>query len=176
VSKGLRMFPLRAHASAFVRPRLKGETDTMGISYALQDVVLMPSPINPSWIEEGDPRATSALLARSTDGSTSTFLWECTAGKFTWRYGADETVHFLEGTVVISSQGMPSRRFGQGDTVHFTRGSKATWIVDDRIRKVAFCRSALPAPFQHLTRVARNTARWLRSRGSAPAAGSLSPL
>ena len=49
----------------------------------------MPSPINPSWIEEGDPRATAALVARSTDGSTSTFLWECTAGKFTWRYGTD---------------------------------------------------------------------------------------
>lgn len=145
------------------------------ISYALQDVVLMPSPINPSWIEEGDPRATAVLVARSTDGSTSTFLWECTAGKFTWRYGTDETVYFLEGTVVISSKGMPSRRFGRGDTVHFTRGSKATWVVHDRIRKVAFCRSALPAPVQHLTRVARNAVRWLRSRGSAQMAGSFSP-
>lgn len=159
---------------------LKRESETLGnlseISFALQDVVLMPSPINPSWIEEGNPRATAALVARSTDGSTSTFLWECTAGRFTWRYGADETVHFLEGTVVISSKGMPSRRFGRGDTVHFTKGSKATWVVHDRIRKVAFCRSALPAPVQYLTRVARNAVRWLRSRNSAQAAGSFSPL
>jgi uncharacterized protein len=151
-------------ASAFVR-----ESETMGISeisYVLRDVVLMPSPIDPSWIEEGDPRATGALLARSTDCSTTTFLWECTAGKFTWRYGVDETVHFLEGEVDISSEGMPSHRFGRGDTVHFTRGSKATWVVHDRIRKVAFCRSTLPAPVQHLTRVARNAARWLLSRGA----------
>jgi uncharacterized protein len=136
----------------------------------------MPSPINPSWIEEGDPRATAALLTRSLDGSTTTVLWECTAGKFTWCYWGDETAYFLEGAVDISSEGMPSRRFGRGDTVHFARGSKATWIVHDRIRKVAFCRSALPASVQRLTRVARNAARWLRSRGSAQATGSFSPL
>ena len=142
------------------------------ISYALQNATLIPSPINPNWIEEGDPRATAALLATSVDGSTATFLWECTAGKFIWRYGGDETLHFLEGTVVISSEGVPPRRFGPGDTVHFTRGSSATWVVHDRVRKIAFCRRALPAPAQRLTRAARTTVRWLRSRRSAQAGGS----
>jgi uncharacterized protein len=166
-----RMVALYGRVSAF-------ESGTMGaseISYALGDIVLLPAPITPSWIEEGDPRASAALVARSTDGSTTTFVWECTAGKFTWRYGGDETVHFLEGSVVISSEGMPPRRFGRGDTIHFTRGSKATWVVDDRIRKVAFCRGALPAPLQRLMRVARNTVRRfgiarLRSGGSTASA------
>jgi len=140
-----------------------------------QDAVLTPSPFDHSWIEEGSPQAASALLERSKDSAVSIVVWECTAEKFTWRYKCDETAYFIEGSVVISSEGMPPQRFGPGDTVHFPKGSSATWIIDDRIRKIAICRSVLPAPIQSVERVAGTAVRWLRSRVSAQPAES-SPL
>lgn len=30
-----------------------------------------------------------------------TLVWDCTPGKFMWHYDQDETVHILEGRVVL---------------------------------------------------------------------------
>jgi len=160
------------------KPRKRNMTraDT-GISYAPEPTALAPAPINPDWIEGGNPSASAALLAQSADGATSAFIWECSPGKFTWRYSNDETVHFLDGSVIISCDGMPPRRFRRGDTIHFPKGSQATWVIEKRIRKVAFCRSVLPEPLPRLERLLRRVLRWLRARRSGePAAAHASLL
>lgn len=134
------------------------------------DVVLAPAPINPSWILSGEPTARCAVLSSSADRGAWTVLWECTSGRFTWRYDIEETVHFLEGSVVIGGRGMPARRYGPGDTVHFPRGAVATWEVEGVIRKVAFCRRAPPRPLAHLLRIARGVSRRLNAlAGRGPA-------
>ena len=128
---------------------------------------LAPAPINPQWIEGGDPRASLAILAYSDDRATSTMLWECTAGRFTWRYHCDETIYFLDGEVMISVGGRPARRYGAGDTLHFSRGAVATWEVKSFIRKVAFCRSPPPRLFIAARLLARAAYHRLRGRRDA---------
>jgi uncharacterized cupin superfamily protein len=140
-----------------VRDRMNGAT-------------MSSAPINKDWIEKGDPRARLAVLAYSDDRATSTILWECTAGKFTWRYGIDETIYFLDGEVSISIGGEPAKRYGAGDSIHFSRGAVATWEVETFIRKVAFCRSVLPRPFIEARRLARSLYLRLRGRNDALAA------
>ncbi|MDE3175896.1 MAG: DUF861 domain-containing protein [Pseudomonadota bacterium] len=146
----------------FVREKMKGAQMTS-------------APINKDWIEEGDPRASLAILAHSDDCASTTILWECTAGKFTWRYNIDETIYFLDGEVLISVAGQPARQFGPGDSIHFSRGAVATWEVKTFIRKVAFCRSVLPRPFIAARRVLRAAYHRLRGRrdglATAPAFG-----
>jgi len=136
---------------------------------------MTPAPINKDWIEGGDPQAKLAILAYSDDRATSTILWECSAGLFTWRYNCDETIYFLDGEVMISVGGKPARRYGAGDALHFSRGAVATWEVKGFIRKVAFCRNPPPRLFIAARRVARAVYHRLRGRRdglvSAPAFG-----
>lgn len=148
--------------SEFVRDKMKG-------------AAMVAAPINPKWIEGGDPQASISILAYSDDRATSTILWECTAGKFTWRYNIDETIYFLDGEVFISIDGKPARRYGAGDSIHFSRGAIATWEIETYIRKVAFCRSVLPRPFIRARVLARSLYHRLRGRrdalNAAPAFG-----
>ncbi len=128
---------------------------------------MTPAPIKKEWIEGGDPQASLAILAYSDDRVTSTILWECTAGLFTWRYSFDETIYFLDGEVVISVEGRPARRYGAGNSIHFSRGAVATWEVKGFIRKVAFCRSPPPRLFVTGRRIARAVYHRLRGRRDA---------
>jgi uncharacterized protein len=82
------------------------------ISRALVEVAsralqMKPSPIEKSWIIEGDPVAQLSLLSKSADGQAWTVIWQCSAGKFHWYYDFDETVMILEGSIVIESDGIP---------------------------------------------------------------------
>jgi uncharacterized cupin superfamily protein len=104
---------------------------------------LEPAPIDPSWIHNGAPEARNRVMARSRDGTAHTFLWECTAGSFTWRYHDDETLYVLEGEAVLL-EGEAERRIAPGDLVFFAAGARVTWRIDSYIRKVAFVRRALP--------------------------------
>ena len=79
---------------------------------ATTDVELRSAPIEPSWIIEGHPMARNALLSRSEDGTASTIVWECTEGKFNWYYDIDETIHILEGSIVLESDTMKPTQFG----------------------------------------------------------------
>src|SRR4051812_17962620 len=105
--------------------------------YMSTDVPLNRSPINPDWVESGTPEANSAVLGTSDDRLVTAVLWTCTPGRFTWHYGVDESIYFLEGRVTISMPGQPARKFGAGDFVHFSKGAVATWVIDSTIRKVA---------------------------------------
>lgn len=108
------------------------------------DVELRAAPIEPTWIIEGNPIARNALLSRSEDGTASTIVWECTEGKFNWYYDIDETIHILEGSIMLESDTMKPTRFGPGDVVFFKNGAHARWHVEGRVRKLAFCRTTQP--------------------------------
>jgi uncharacterized cupin superfamily protein len=103
-----------------------------------------PCPINPDWILEGKPVARIELLSSSVDGNANTFYWDCTAGRFNWFYSSDETLHILEGSVILKSPSGKVRRCVAGDTVFFPRGSSAEWTIEKYIRKLAFARAPLP--------------------------------
>ncbi|HLW91984.1 MAG TPA: cupin domain-containing protein [Roseiarcus sp.] len=109
-------------------------------------VEFAPSPINWDWVLEGAPKARSVILSRSQDQTACTIMWDCTAGKFRWIYDFDETIHFLEGSVLIDDGGSAPRLLGPGDVVFFPAGSSAIWSIENYVRKLAFCRKALPAP------------------------------
>ena len=47
---------------------------------------LKPSPIEPSWIIEGNPVAQASLLSKSDDGQAWTVVWQCSKGTFDWYY------------------------------------------------------------------------------------------
>ncbi len=107
-------------------------------------VDLAPAPIEPSWIIEGNPTATSCTIARSSDGLGSTIVWHCTAGKFNWYYDFDETILILEGAITLESEGMPAKRYGPGDVIFFRDGAHAKWHVEGHVKKLAFCLKTQP--------------------------------
>src|ERR1700739_71802 len=108
------------------------------IQFGTAQVNLNPSPIRPDWILEGNPTARNKLLSSSADGTASTLIWDCTAGRFNWFYGVGETVYVIEGGVVVTDVTGTARRLRAGDTIFFPAGSRAEWHVEDYIRKIAF--------------------------------------
>jgi hypothetical protein len=108
------------------------------------NVDLKPSPIEPSWILEGNPEACSHALSTSACRTAKTLIWSCTAGKFKWYYDLDETIMILEGSIVLESEGMPPKRYGVGDVIFFREGAHAKWHVEDYVKKVAFLRQSNP--------------------------------
>lgn len=98
------------------------------------------SPIYGAWILEGNPIARNKLLSSSADGMASTYIWDCTAGRFNWHYAIDETVYVLAGSVVIKDVTGARRHLIAGDTVLFQAGTHAEWNVESYVRKIAFCR------------------------------------
>ena len=135
-------------------------------------VQLNLSPIRAEWVLEGNPITHTRLLATSADGTANTLIWDCSAGRFNWFYDIDETIYFLEGTVKIKDETGAVRQLGAGDWLFFPAGSHAEWTVDHYVRKIAFCRQALPKPVLLLRRVYRLFKR-LIGRGPASDAPSM---
>jgi uncharacterized protein len=123
------------------------------------DLELKDSPIEPSWVIEGNPVAQNALLSKSADRMAWTYVWQCTGGTFNWYYDCDETAYLLEGSIVLESEKMGPKRYGPGDVVFFKRGAHARWHVEGHVRKLAFCRHTLPVyialPLRALARLNR---------------------
>jgi uncharacterized cupin superfamily protein len=107
---------------------------------------LMPSPIRPNWVLEGNPVACNQLLSVSADGNARSYIWDCTAGRFNWFYKADETIYVIEGGVVLTDGTGTARRLCAGDTIFFPAGAHAEWHVENYIRKFALVRTPLPKP------------------------------
>jgi uncharacterized cupin superfamily protein len=114
------------------------------VKLAVEKVDLNPSPIRPSWVLEGNPVARNRLISASADGTASTLIWDCTAGRFNWYYDVDETIYVINGGVVVKDFGGAARRLTAGDTIFFPAGARAEWHVEVYIRKIAFCRTPLP--------------------------------
>jgi uncharacterized protein len=115
------------------------------IQFGVGSVTLGPAPINPAWIIEGSPVARNGLVSSTADGNSSTWMWDCTAGKFNWYYDIDEIVYFIEGSVIIRDTGGTHEplHLNAGDTVFFPAGSSAEWTVPHYIRKFAILRSPM---------------------------------
>jgi uncharacterized cupin superfamily protein len=114
------------------------------IEVAHTAAILKPSPIQPSWIVEGDPVAQASVLSKSTDGLAWTMVWQCSDGKFNWYYQVDETILILEGSIVLESDTMSPTRYGPGDVIFFKDGAHAKWHVEGHVRKLAFLRRPHP--------------------------------
>jgi uncharacterized cupin superfamily protein len=127
-------------------------------------VTLNPSPINPDWILEGSPVARNSVLSRSRDGTACTLVWECTPGKFVWHYTTDETIHILEGRIVLDDGVEAPRSLGAGDVVFFPAGAVVRWTVEAHVRKLAFFRRQLPKPIALVTEAARRAKGLIRNR------------
>jgi uncharacterized protein len=125
---------------------------------------LKPNPIQPAWILDGQPMARAELLSSSADGTASTYFWDCTAGRFNWFYSFDETFHILEGAVTLKYPSGAAHRVVAGDTVFFPAGSSAEWTVDNYVRKLAFCRTPVPAYLQLARQMARRLKRAVRGK------------
>ena len=109
-------------------------------------VDLKPAPINPDWIRAGTPTARNAVLSVSRDRAACTLVWDCTPGAFEWHYDTDETIHILEGSIVLDDGFAPPRRLGPGDVVLFPKGAVVKWTVETHVRKIAFFRRPVPRP------------------------------
>ena len=144
---------------------------TVPIVFGTTSVELKPAPINPDWIKAGAPIARNALLSSSYDRTACAMVWDCTPGKFVWHYDIDETIHLLEGSIVLDDGVAPLRRFGPGDVVFFPAGAVVNWTVETHVRKLAFFRRQLPKPIALMARAVSKAKRIVRDRllpGSAP--------
>ena len=129
------------------------------------NIDLKPSPIEPSWILEGNPEARSHVLSTSACGTATTLIWSCTKGKFNWYYDVDETIMILEGSIVLESEGIPPKRYGVGDVIFFRNGAHAKWHVEGHVKKIAFCRKTNPVMIGFLIRVVNKLKKILVSTG-----------
>lgn len=141
-------------------------------------VDLKSAPINPAWIRGGNPVARNALLSASRDRMACTLVWDCAPGEFEWHYDTEETIHILEGSVVLDDGCAPARRLGPGDVVLFPQGAVVRWTVETHVRKLAFFHRPLPVPVSLVLRViakARTLVRRQLMSGSAPRPMALAP-
>ena len=120
----------------------------------VQDANLQPEPIPEAWVLSGQPLARAAELSRTADGGRVTFLWDCTAGEYLWRYAVHETVEILEGEAMVDDGSGP-RMLTAGSQARFRAGSIARWRVPSYVKKVAYCRDPRPQVLRFAARVAR---------------------
>lgn len=102
---------------------------------------LSAQPIDPTWIKEGNPEARAVTLSESLDGTMTSGLWECTAGKFKYVYEVDEVVHILEGEAHVND-GKKTHVLTPGTVVFFPCGLVADWEVPKYVKKVFILRAA----------------------------------
>src|SRR5258708_32992382 len=122
----VRIPPTALHNAHDRFPKMAVESSiTLGTSSAR----FTPNPIHAAWILEGNPIARVELLSSSADGTASTYYWDCTAGRFNWYYGFDETLQILEGSVTLKEPSGRTRHVAAGDVVFFPAGSRAAWTV-----------------------------------------------
>jgi uncharacterized protein len=133
---------------------------------------LEPAPILPALA--GTPAARSKILARSRDRTSWIMVWECTAGRFVWNYGIDETVVVISGEVFISNGKGEERRISQGDMAFFPAGSSCVWRVNDHVKKIAILRQDLPPPLGIGVRVWHKLLGIMRLRGQSSLIPSIS--
>jgi uncharacterized cupin superfamily protein len=141
------------------------ELDTLEQTISLEQLGIMrqnahaltPAPIPPAWVIEGDPVARNRRLAGSTDQLSTTYMWDCTAGRFNWHYDEDAIIHVLEGSAMVQDAAGLRQRLQPGDTFLFAAGSSYQWTVYHYIRKIAF----LHSPLSPGMRLVRGILKWL---------------
>lgn len=143
------------------------------ITFGTAQVELGLAPMRDAWILEGTPVTRNKMLSGSTDGSATTYIWDCTAGRFNWYYDIDETVYVIEGSVTVKDHRGGSRKLVAGDTAFFPAGSSAEWTVEKYVRKVAFLQVPMPRPLRLAKRVVRSLKRLVRGNSAGDAAPNM---
>lgn len=118
-----------------------------------ENVPLQSSPIHPDWVVSGQPQARAGSHSKNVDGWAETMHWDCTAGKFRWHFGWEETVVILEGSVSVTDASNKTTTLRAGDVAYFPADSWFTWEVETYVRKIAFCRRPVGRPARMLARV-----------------------
>ena len=129
---------------------------------------LEPEPIPRDWILSGAPEASAKTLQRGRDWLQSIVVWECTAGLFKWHYNKDEILFVIAGHATLTNERGEEREFGPGDTVFFPAGVSCTWLIKDRVRKVAILRETLWWPLGVFVKVWAKLLRMLGLAGKSP--------
>lgn len=129
---------------------------------------LVPSPIPKAWVLEGNPTARSKRLAVSTDQLAAAWMWDCTAGRFNWFYDDDETVHVLEGFVLVEDAAGVQQKLQAGDTFLFPAGSWYQWTVRDYVRRIAFTHPPLSRELRIIRGILRRLTAPFRRKPVAP--------
>lgn len=95
---------------------------------------LKPLEVNSSWVIEGKPNFRATEFFKSSDGKTTSGIFECDASTFEWHYSHDEAIYILEGGVELEYLG---KKFSlkAGDSAFFRAGTVARWKVPQHIRK-----------------------------------------
>jgi uncharacterized cupin superfamily protein len=136
---------------------------------------LTPAPIPREWILEGNPLARNRHIAGSTDGRASTYMWDCTAGRFNWFYGVDETVYLLEGSITVVGSTGQVNHLRAGDTFCFPEGTRFQWTVPTYVRKIAFIHVPISPKLRFVMRISRAVTGLLRGKRATPPGGDSSP-
>jgi hypothetical protein len=131
------------------------------------DVELESEPIPADWVLSGEPKARIKKLAVSHDWTSSVVVWDCTAGRFHWHYGVDESVFVLSGEAFMLKENGEERRFGAGDMGFFPAGTSCTWRVPDGFKKVAVLRETMWRPLGICLKAAKKLLRILGLSGKS---------
>ncbi len=138
------------------------------IQHGPKKTVWNSAPIDPTWILEGDPQASSIILSETADRSVLTVQWKCTPGKFNWHYDYDEPLYVLSGEAVIRDlSNQREYRLTAGSSMLFPRYSSAQWTVTRTITKIAVVHSPLSPKLLALQAV------WRALKGTRKVAGAL---
>lgn len=138
-----------------------------GVFRPLADIELRDDPIEPAWVLAGTPRARSGCHSTNTDGWAATHVWECSAGRFRWHFGLEETVLVLEGEVHVTDAAGRTQRLVPGTLGYFPSGSWWVWDVPVHVRKLSFNRRSVVWPARVLGRVLSVLKRAVRRPPSA---------
>ncbi|HTS12520.1 MAG TPA: cupin domain-containing protein [Candidatus Limnocylindrales bacterium] len=133
-----------------------------------ETVEVQPEPIPQDWILNGAPVARGHKLATSHDWLSTVVVWDCTAGRFTWRYGQDEVILVISGEAFLVKDNGEELRFGAGDVGYFRAGTVATWRVADYIRKVAIVRETTWRPLGLAWKVVKKLMRIVTRTDKSP--------
>lgn len=106
------------------------EPPVAAISAAGADLV--PDPLDPDQVIDGDPQTSAAVLATTPAGGESG-VWRCTVGKFS-DVEAAETFVVLEGRATIEWEG-GRLDIGPGDVCTLAAGTKTVWTVHETLLK-----------------------------------------
>jgi len=99
---------------------------------------LHAAPIKKDWVVDGTPEARGCPIFETSDQGANVHEWQCSRGRFVWRYDVDEIVYIIEGDARIKDLATGvSTNITAGTSVLFQRGSSAEWTVDRHIRKIA---------------------------------------
>ncbi len=126
-----------------------------GVFTPAEAVPLAADPIKPGTVLQGSPQARSGCHSANVDGWAATYIWDCTAGRFSWHYEWEETVMILEGEVKVTDSAGRTHALVPGSIGYFPAGSDWVWEVPAYVRKLAFFRREVPWPARAVGRVLR---------------------